>query len=93
MFPLEKRRLQGDLITNFKYFKRTFKKDENIHFNKICCNRTRCNGFKLKEGTFRLDIRETFFTMRVVKHWHKLPRCGKYPVPGSIQILDGHGSE
>ncbi|KFQ66159.1 hypothetical protein N335_04320, partial [Phaethon lepturus] len=28
----------------------------------------------LKEGTFILDIRNKFFTMRVVKHWHRLPR-------------------
>ncbi|KFV46867.1 hypothetical protein N341_11237, partial [Tyto alba] len=26
------------------------------------------------EGRFRLDIRKTFFMMRVVKHWHRLPR-------------------
>jgi len=64
----------GDLIMAFQYLKGDYKKDGGKHFSKVCCGRTRGNGFKLKEGRYRLDIRKKYFVMRVVKHWHRLPR-------------------
>ncbi|KFQ76619.1 hypothetical protein N335_05439, partial [Phaethon lepturus] len=74
LLSLEERRLWGDLIAAFQYFKGAYKKDGVRLFSRACCDRTRGNGFKLKEGRLRLDMRKKFLTTRVVKHWPRLPR-------------------
>ena len=60
LFSLEKRRLQGDFTVPEGAYRTN---GENI-FNRACCDRARSNGFKLREGRFRLDIRKKFFAMR-----------------------------
>jgi len=74
LFSLEKRRLWGNLVAAFQYLKGPYNRAGERLFMRIWGNRTRGNGFKLKEGRLRPDIRKKFFAMRIVRHWNRLPR-------------------
>ena len=58
----------------FQYLKGSYRKEGDRLFSRVCGDRTRGNGFKLKEGRLRLDIRKKSFTVSVVRHWNMLPR-------------------
>ena len=60
LFSLEERRLQWDLIPYFQYLKGAYKHEENQLFTRGDPDRARGNGFKLKEGIFRLDVSGSF---------------------------------
>ncbi|KFQ73335.1 hypothetical protein N335_13784, partial [Phaethon lepturus] len=74
LFSLQKRRLGEDLIAAFQYWKGTYKKAGEGLFTRACSDRRRGIGFQLKERRFRPDVRMTFFSMKAVRQWNRLPR-------------------
>ena len=93
MCSLEKGRLWGDLRVAFS-IERGCKNEGDRLFSRVCCDRTRGNGFKLKERRFRLNIRKKFFYNKCGKALEQVAqRGGGCPILGDTQGQAGWGSE
>ena len=85
LFSLKKRRLRGNLRADIQYLRRGYRKEERL-YSRACGDRTRGNGFKLREGNFRLVIRKKSFTMRMVRHWNRMPSVVDTPSLAAFEV-------
>ena len=74
LFSLEKRRLHTHLIVAFQYLKEAYKQEGERLFTRVDSDRTRGNGFKLRQGRFRLDMRRKFFPPEGGDALNRLPK-------------------
>ena len=58
----------------FQYLKGAYKQERELLFMRVDSDRTRGNGFQLRQGRFRLDIMRKFFTQKMVTHRNRLPK-------------------
>ena len=70
---LEERRVRGDLIEVFKIANGLDKLDFDRFFKKSSSNYLRGHSCKLVKGRSRLNVRQNFFTNRVINRWNALP--------------------
>ena len=71
LFSLEKRRLRENIVVTLQYLKGTYTQEKDQIFTWSNYDRIKKNGFKIKEGKFRFDVRNKFLTQRVVRQWNR----------------------
>ena len=74
MFTLHKRRVTGDMIEVFKILNKFDKiNPEVVLFETKNALITRSNSMKLKVQKYNTITRKSYFNVRVVDHWNRLP--------------------
>lgn len=73
-FSLRKRVLSGTFNALYNYLKRVCSEVRAGLFFLVKSNKTRGSGLYLCQRRLRLNIRKTFFTGSVTRHWNRLTR-------------------
>jgi len=58
----------------FQYLKGDYQQEGEWLFTRVGSDRRRWNGFKLRKGRIRFNIRSKFCTQKFVMHWSRLPK-------------------
>lgn len=74
LYSLKKGRLRGDFINAYQYLKGGYQKDAARLFLVVPSDSKRGSGQKLVHRKFHLNMRKSFFTLRVTEHCNRLPR-------------------
>ena len=72
LHSLERRRLRGDLIEVFKWYRGYNKGDVSKILKISSQDRTRSNGFKLEKSRYKKELGKNWFSNRVVDEWNRL---------------------
>ena len=70
----EERRVRGDLIETFKLLKGIANLDYSLFFKLSRDSKVRGHTYKIVKNSFRLDVRNNFYSNRVVNAWNELPQ-------------------
>ena len=73
LFPLSYRRTRGDMIEVFKIFKGFDNVNSNEFFQMASTSNLRGHSLKMYQRSVNLQVRQKFFSNRVVAKWNSLP--------------------